>query len=350
MTPASNTVQGARALACLGAGAIVALVPAVLGPTSAQHAATPATSGARAPVLWVCDRDAGQVLRLDRELLVTGAKVLPRPVHVAALEDGGAWVVSAIEGRPKGAHRVVRLDHALEELASHVVGPVLELAAGEAGELWVLERQQEGHERVLQVDDRGPPVVVFESSGARALGASGGWVAVGDNEGRLEAWGPGGERWTASLPGPVDAILGIRGGWWIAVGEAPGQRSSGVLVRMTHEGGLVAAAPASMNSPRLAPAPEDGVWVCDAVGTVLERRDAFGEPVFVRELPYAVALGPLVVLAERGPVIATSGALLCLDAEGALVRGQGGFDRLVALAAVPFAAVPLSPSRRATRP
>lgn len=315
-------------LACLGTGMLAALLP-VLPSTGARggfEAGPPGPGRGPRALVWAADRDGGMVLRLDDELLILDARRLPRPSRLLPTLDGGAWVACAREGRPLGAHRLVRLDGALEPVAAHELGAVLDLAVGSGDEALVLEARQEGPERVLRCEIGGAPVTLLELPGARALAADQGWWAAGDGRGRLAIRGPGGEAVTVSLPGALGPLAPAPGGWWVLAREGT------LLLRLTRAGSPLAVASCGLAAPRLAPDAEGGLWVCDAEGVRVERRDGAGRLRWARDLPQALALGPAVATADGGLVLAAPGALLALDGGGALRRGQGGFERLADLA------------------
>lgn len=325
-TTARVKLLGSRAalsLGALGLGTLGALVPALLGPGAVPQA-SPSPSR-HAPYLWACDRDAGLVLHLDRDLFVVAERRLPRPVRVAPTTDGGAWVACALEGRPNGAHRLVHLDRELRAEAQLELGTLLGLVAKESGEALVLEAPQEGAERVLEVGPEGNSRVLFECPGARALAVSGSRIAVGDRLGRLELWGPRGERSSVQLPAGLGPLAPAHEGWWVVAQD--GTR----LVRLTHAGSLVAATELDPSELRLAPCPSDGLWSSGA--GVLERRGPDGERISRLEVPNpALGSGPILALESGQVLIAGPGALLELGPGGRPRVGQGGFSGLVDLA------------------
>ncbi len=314
------------ALACLGLGALLALLPAAFGP-GAGAARSPTERGG--PVaLWAADRDAQLVVQLDRDLFVVGERRLPHPVRVAPTAGGGAWVACALEGRPRGAHRLVLLDRTLRELARVELGAVLDLSAGPGEEVFVLEAPRRVSERVLRIAADGSLRTLFELPGARRLAAGEGWIAAADGEGRLECLGPDGERTAVELPGPLGPLVAVPGGWWLVFQES---RS---LVRLTHGGSPLAVARLAAQHPRLAGCPDGGLWLSGGPPASLERRGADGAPKGRSAgLDPALLRGPLLGLGPERVLFAGPGALVLLDGAGRARLGQGGFVGLADVAA-----------------
>lgn len=314
------------ALAGLGLGVLLALLPIAFGPGAG--AALAPEGGGGAVALWVVDRDAQRVLQLDRDLFVVGERRLPHPVGVVPTAAGGAWVACALEGRPRGAHRLVLLDPDLRELARVELGEVLALAPGFADEVLVLEAPRHSPERVLWVDTQASPRALLELPGARWLATGGGWVAAADGAGRLECLGPGGERTVTVLPGPLGPLVAAPGGWWLV---ADGGRS---LARLAHEGTPLGAARLSLADPRLTPCPSGGVWVSGGPTPTLERRGRGGEAGSeLRGLDLALQRGPRLALGEERLLVAGPGAMAVIDATGRTRLAQGGFVGLADVAA-----------------
>ncbi|MDA1265728.1 MAG: hypothetical protein O2816_11670, partial [Planctomycetota bacterium] len=59
---------------------------------------------------WVADRAGNTVWLLDADLIVVAGFRLCLPVALVPVGDGGVWVLEAIEGTPRGLHRLRRLD------------------------------------------------------------------------------------------------------------------------------------------------------------------------------------------------------------------------------------------------
>lgn len=342
---ARRSLRAALALAC-GLGLAYA--------TSRAGAVAPR---APAPVAWwIADRDAHQLVGLDRDLHVAARCALRWPVMLAARTDGGVWVARALEGGPRGAHALECLD-ALGRSRARFELPAPRALCAPGGEgAWMLidappepplqpeqpeslEQPEPAH--LLRIELEAGPRRLASFAGARHLCArSSGELVLGADDGRLWLTDlAGGVRAERQLEGGLAALApGPRAGQCWALQRAPDARlwllgaalePLGVL-RTGLAGGCLAAEPGS-----------ERVWVADARRRHVRRFGAAGRleldwtDVPLAGLRVGAALRDEHAPGGGGALWLAPGALLRVDARGTLAPGQGGFGHAHDLARVP---------------
>lgn len=285
--------------------------------------------------MWITDRDAGRVYGLDRDLLVVRELPLRAPIEVEACADGGAWVVSALDGGPVGRHQLARLDR------DGVVGPRAAL-----GTFHDLACDAEDRALVIEDGPAGRRVALFDGSaqlrwqaqapGALSLASAWGQVLVGDDAGVVSCFDLG----APAAPPRSSALGGILAdvaagpsaeSWWVLDASAAHR-----LVLLDADLSARWIVPAGVAALHLAPVSGvERVWLAD-VNAPSARRFGPGGALEVdrRDLPLA-GLDRVASLAGGGALFAAPGALLALDGLGRNAPGQGGFDFLVDVAVVP---------------
>jgi hypothetical protein len=292
------------------------------------------------PEVWVCDRDAHQVLGLDGDLLVATG-VAPRfPVRVAP-RAGGFWAVTAEGGSPIGAHALSAWDGAWTTFATKL-GPIVDLSTGVDGDALLVEFGLTGlPSRVL----RGNVAGVFElalhpgalavagqafasPSSAGPLEALVASVLVADSGGRVTRYGPGGAVLdrvelggelvdvaamgsAAHSDGRVYVLAASGGGRLIALNAALGVEWEVALGLQVQE---------------LSVSPDGAhVWVADSTEPLARRYGADGGLELQVLLPASDISGVLAV-ANGGALFTSPGAVLRVDGLGTVLPGQGGMS------------------------
>ena len=308
-------------LAGLLAGALAALVVRA----EPRYAAEP-----RPVAYWAADRSGDRLFGLDRDLLPVREIEVRAPLEVEAAPGGGAWVLSAAEGSPRGAHRLRRIlsDGTCE--ADVRLGPAFGLTGASGGAMVVIERGRGASDRVLRVGRDGRTRLLAELPGLGAASARHGLLLLGSVGGEVwlfrdrSADGPIAHR---AFGGPIETLApGARAGtWWVL--------AAGELVQLGHDlsptwrRGVPAA-------EALAPDPASGgVWLTLAGEGGVQRYGSAGElELHALELPLRSLSGGLG-RPDGSILFVTPGAILHLDARARLAPGQGGFDFLIDLAA-----------------
>lgn len=298
-------------------------------------------SGAPAPrapgrvCWWIADRDAHQLVGLDRDLHVALRHELRWPVLVAARADGGVWVARALERGPHGAHELVRFDAYAQPHERYELPAVRALCAADGARAWVLSAAGAGPAQLLHIEPGREPRSIAHFAGAQLLCAlSATELAIGSGAGRL---------WLVDAAGDVRAERRLEGALAaLAPGPSAGQcwaleRAADArlwlfgakleplrVLRTGLEGGRLA-------SERGA----ERVWVADARRRHARRFGAHGRlELDWTDVPLA---GLMAGSAESGGggLWLAPGALLRVDARGGLAPGQGGFGHAHDLARVP---------------
>ena len=307
--------------------------------------------GPKRVALWVADRDANQLVAMDRDFLIATSAAVESPVRVEAMGDGGAYALSAIGGSPIGPHGLVHVDSqgGLQQVG--VLGAGIDLAKAGDDQVFVVEMGLWGADsRVLRVElGQGAPVgaalrrdlVLFAvSPGATSVGVhvgkgasrSGLSVLVGSDTGTLTRYDETGARvqQVTGLAGEIaDVAPGPDGGWWVLDVAAPNR-----LLRLDRDLDLLWAVETGLHSESLAPVQgEERVWIADSTEPLVRR---FG-PGGVLELSAATVAtdfsrGAGLLSGEFW--VASPGAALRIDGFGAGLPSQGGFDYLVDLSSV----------------
>jgi hypothetical protein len=319
---APRTGIGWRGAAALAAGGLLALAPERL-----RGSGAPVPSGS---ARWVvADRDGGELVLLDEDLLVVERRELPWPTHVRAGPDGGLWAVSARDGHPDGVHELVRMDAAGALDVLHTLPPVLDLEVDDAGRAWLLVRPRAGGAEVVVTGGRAWPARFPAPHDARALVLDGERTALVSPRSGLLALEPASGCWER-VAGPdegelLDAAPADDAGWWLLVRAGPTGEER--LLRL--EGGRAWDARCP-GAERLAAGRADtrACWVVGEQGNWVRRLagDARSRGLFARP---AARGGQAAALDEEGGlVLAAGGALLRLRSDGATAPGQGGFAHL----------------------
>jgi hypothetical protein len=281
------------------------------------------------PVTWVADRDADAVIGLDAELFVSRRFELESPVELAVRSDRSVWALSARDGHPLGAHDLVLHSADGRREAVATFGPVfdLDLLGDDA---LVVEHSGE-HGRVVRVGAARPATNLLELPTATCAAGAGERLLVGTTDG--EVWLVD----ATTLPVTVVAKRAVGGPLGdVAVGPTPG---SWWTLGLGGAGRLCLLDPDLTPRWMVAPgvhalhlAPVRGaerVWLADTTEPFARRFGAHGAiELDVADLPLA-GLDRAVALADGGLLLAAPGAVLRLDADGAVAPGQGGFDFLV---------------------
>jgi len=321
---ARRSLRAAFALAC---GLGLAYAASWAGPVPAR--------AAQRPAWWIADRDAHQLVGLDRDLHVAARRELRWPVLLAARADGGTWVARALEDGPRGAHELACFDASARLRARFAASPVHALCAPDGEVLYALSEEPGAPAQLLRVELEAGPRALAPFAGARWLCArSAGELVIGASDGRL--WsvdGAGvvhaeqqlGAELAALAPGPREGTC------WV-LERAPdarlwllGARLEPLRVRRTGlTGGELAAERGS-----------ERVWVADARRKHVRRFGPAGQLELDRtDVPLAgITAG--AALRGGGALWLAPGALLRVDARGELAPGQGGFGHAHDLARVP---------------
>ncbi|TDJ70862.1 MAG: hypothetical protein E2O39_09340 [Planctomycetota bacterium] len=285
--------------------------------------------------VWATDRGGNRLVGLDRELFVVREITVRAPVEVEPAPGGGAWVLSAVEGDPLGAHRLIRIAPDGEALAEASFGVAVDLASHEGREVVVVEwgLDSGAPDRAVLVDEHGVATTIVELPGVTCAAARDGVVLLG---------GIGGEVWLhelrsgskplahAALGGEItDVAPGPRRGTWWAL-DAAGEGRLLFLEGDLRTGWQVTT---HMQAIHLVPVPgREAVWLADTTEPFARRYGAAGTIEIERaDLPLA-GLDRGVAFADGAVLLAAPGAVLHLDAQGADAPGQGGFAFLVDLA------------------
>ena len=279
--------------------------------------------------LWVADRGAGRIVGLDREGLETESVPLVAPVALVGASDGGVWVVDAVEARPTGDHRLLRVGVTGGVSNAGELGPVVDLASVPPGCLVLFRGGNDPS--ALRLACFGGEGRRWERGvgGVSCLGASGRWFVVGDRDGRVSLHHlerPDVLRAECRLGPPiVDLAAGPGGGWWALSGPR------GRLVRLDSGLRVVWDQETGLEGPLVALGDREAVWVLEGGGREARRYGDRGHLELREDLPLP-GLGGGVGIRGGGLGAWIPGAILMLDGRGRLVETQGGFDHAVGLA------------------
>jgi hypothetical protein len=277
---------------------------------------------------WVCDRDAQVVEGLDADLYRAVRVPVSYPLAVAARPDGGAWVVSASLPNPGVAQSLVclRSDGGLEATAA--VGVVRDLAATARGEALVVDALG-GVARIALFGREGRLIAERRVPAASCVAARAGRVLVGTSDGQLVSTDV--DLSVLRRRALDAAILDVEpagNGWFVLEDAALGR-----LLRLDDDLSTDWGVALERRSARIGALPRGS-----AVWTVGSGARLFGEGGAVvtetGEFPMRGARGG-VAWRNGGLLTAAPGAIMHLDQHGRVAPGQGGFDFLVDLSAVP---------------
>ncbi len=282
-----------------------------------------------APLAWVADRAAGEVLALDAELCVRARVPLAAPRALVA-DAHGLWVSAASTLAAPDATRLVRLEGGAPPRPAGDFAALTALCADEGGAALVLERASASASRLWRIERDLGRTLLGVLPAARALAACPGRILAGGASGELVLLrSDGAVLRLAAWPEPVLALApGPRAGEWWVLGAGP-EPGLGLLApdlaprwRVRAESGPAGFAPV---------AGAERVWL--AAGERVRRHGPGG----VLELAFEFEGGPWTAAeAVRGGVLLRGvGAVVELGARGGrarVVRTQGGFGALVGLA------------------
>lgn len=276
----------------------------------------------------LADRAAHCLVVVDEDDLPRSVIPVASPRMVCARPPGGAWIVAA---GVRGGSRLCLVGAGHEVEARMDVGYVHGLGVLGDGDAVVLEATAAGT-CVVRFDGDGERGLLERLPSARCLATDGRWVLVGGGEGvlllatdpepGLSGWGLSGRSIDQVECGPWP------GWWWALEGEGEGTMhllGPRLVPRWSRSCGVFDA--------RMAPVPGvESVWVADgARGRAVCLGPGGGLLVELLDLPLR-GVGCGRGTADGGVVWGAGGALLHLDVRGVLVRTQGGFGRLSAVA------------------
>jgi len=278
--------------------------------------------------VWVADRGAGRLIGLDGDLFVARRLAVEHPVAIALRPDGGLWVASALDGHPRGRHRLELVSPAGEGCPIAELGALLDLEAVAGGGVLAVHTAG-GHTLVEGYDAGGSRLDVLAVPGAACAAGRPGRTLVGTSDGRLLSAGT--ERPAQRALGRcfVDLAPDAAPDRWWALDTGPPSRL--LLV----DGGLAIVSehyPGPASALALAPGPAgERVWVLGADRRSVLRLGPGGAPELAQVRLPMRGVEAIAATPAGGLLAAAPGALLRLDAGGRGVPGQGGFDHLVAV-------------------
>ena len=258
---------------------------------------------------------------LDRDLYPVLEVELRSPVAVAAAGSGRAWVVSAVDGRPQGRHRLLLVDTAGVAEVDVPLPPLVALEVTPRGEALVLAGAG-GMISLCRVGCDGVTKTLLELPQAVSLAIQGERALVGDRGGQWVEVGvtAGDARTLTVLPGGEWALApATRGGWWALEG-------GGVLSLLSPMGRSIGSVDLALERGRVVPQGRGGgCWVVGGERGVAVRVDARGRVRRrVERLPIA-GFEAALPWGAGGVLCVTPGALVLLDHGGRLRLLQGGF-------------------------
>ncbi len=294
--------------------------------------------GARAPRYVAADRDAGQLVFLDSDLLEVARRSMPYALEVEPRSDGRLWSVSASALGPLGPHVLRRVDLNGVVDVELAIGPLFDLACADGEVALLVVGRSDGQREALEVTSSGAVRQLEVGLSLAAVAANGSRALVAGHDGwlRSHSLAPGAPAPLARHFGGViaDVAAGpLRNGFYVLdVAGSVAQRRlalvaedlSTVWVRSIGCGALHLCVSGDRRR----------VWLADGGARFARRFGADGG----LEVPF-VAL-PLAGV-ERGAahddggvVFAAPGALVRLAPDASPLPGQGGFDFLVDVAAL----------------
>lgn len=287
---------------------------------------------------WVVDRDAGQVIGLDKDLFQVDVWKQRRPVW-AAPAKAGTWLVTAPGGSAIGRHELLLKppgQPAKLITGADNLGPIVDLETQSDGSALLVEFGLVGRSsRILLADVQLSEFV--QHSGAVAVCGSVQKVTagaatttqmvvfVGDDGGRVTRYGPGGVGQAAvDLGGQIGDLAALPGGGLLVLDTA----SPGRLIGLDENLAVVWSVATGIAAQAMVVTPGGGqVWLADANQPLARRYGAHGALELSVDLPAADVSGGLG-LADGGVLLTTPGAVIRIDAWGQIQPGQGGFNYL----------------------
>lgn len=282
---------------------------------------------ARGPVVWwVADRDAGRVVGLNERLGIELRVPLRHPLALAPAPDGGAWVLHALAGGPRGpcGLSLVGREGSLDRCARFEAAVGLASAASEA---LVLAREPGPVPglRLWSHDGSEPRPLGSFPPGTRLFGREGrAWLAFRD--GRVHELGRAPLRDVCAASGdPLVAFACEDEGAYGLFADPPR------VVRHDRDGRALWSRPLDFPADRLVLDGRPGrVWAADSWGREVWLLGPSGERIVRRGLVL-----PGVETGARHPaggvLLAVAGALLRFDGRSNVAPGQGGFEYVAAL-------------------
>lgn len=280
---------------------------------------------------WAADRDAGQLLALDRNLQVLRRHPLEAPLELAARSDRRVWVVCAGAAGTLAPQTLRCLRHDATVDLQLSVPPLLDLDVLDGLDALVIELSG-AQRRAARIDLQGSNTTLQIAPDLFCVTGRDGEVLVGTDTGRLELFGVGASAPTATRAfGGVIADLapGPRARtWWVL--DAHGGPNSHRVALLDETLGSVWERPAGLTALHLAPVPHaERVWIADP-NSNLARRFGPGGNLEIGAATLSMSGADRGVARPDGSVIfATPGALSVLSADGLPLPGQGGFHFLV---------------------
>jgi hypothetical protein len=286
----------------------------------------PAAAG-EGVALWVADRGANALFGLDDDLFFSRRIELRAPVALARAPEGGVWVLSATEGTPLGAHRLLRVDaEGVPQVDAHF-GQVLDLGSLDGRDALVIERGP-ATELVRVVGQDGDMRTIFERTGLTCVVGRGERVLVGTADGELVLLDASSGVPLAfhSLGSEIGDIAPAPRGWWVL--DVSG---AGHLALFDEDLNLSWLAATHAQALHLTPEPgRESVWLASSTQPSVRRFGPGGVLELTQdELPLSdLDRG----LAWRGGVLLLSpGGILRLNRRGRIQPAQGGFTFAVAV-------------------
>jgi hypothetical protein len=293
--------------------------------------------GSQRPVRYfAADRDAGQVIALDVDLIEVRRFAAPYVIELETRSDGRLWAVSASALGPLGPHSLRKLDLHGQIEFERPVGPLYDLACLDGDWALLVEQRPDGLREASATSGAGVvKSLAIGASLATVAGRAGG-VLVGGHDGWLRSyrlWPMPGLAQERDFGGVIaDVAPGPeRGSFYVL--DAAGSPSQRRLALVNAALATVWSRPLGCSALQLAVTSDSQrVWVADG-GARFARRFGLGGAL---EIPYAslpvAGCDRGVAEAQGGALFAAPGALVRLAADGALLPGQGGFDFLVDVA------------------
>jgi hypothetical protein len=324
---AESRSRAPRSLGVFCAGAVAALAIASLRACD---------SSAREPApiaLWLADRDAGEIVALDRDLFVARRIPCAAPLAIEACADGGVWIVRDKSDAVEPRRRIERWSADGTRLVSVGIEDCVDLSIGADDAALLVDSAALSHpERASSVScdgeihrwlDRKDLSCIAACGDAIVLGTRAGIVvriarATGEIEAELEVGGDIAD----VAPGPSDGSV------WVLDGAGAGH-----LMLVDADLRVVWRARIQLCAARLAPmAGEERVWLCDVREPRARRFGPGGAlELDASALPLA-GFESACAWNDGGVLLIAPGAVLRLDDRGRLQPGQGGFNYLVSAA------------------
>jgi len=336
---------------CVEAPAVAGLVARSVDPSKAMSGvstcASNGASGSEAPAALssaacssaryaASDRDAGQVVLLDHDLIEVGRIGVPYALELEPSADGRIWVVSASALGPLGPHELRRMDLLGQVDVRVGVGPLFDLASCDGQAALLVVGRSDGQREALEVAPSGAVRPLSVGASLSCVAGAGARAVVAGHDGWIRSY----DLTSAGTP-PLERLVGgviadvapgpVRGGFYVLdVAGGPTQRR---LSLVSADLSTLWTRSLGCGALHLSVSPDrQRVWVADGAAQMARRFGAGGA------LELAFAALPLpgvergVASADGGVIFAAPGALVRLGATGAALPGQGGFDFLVDVA------------------